>query len=111
MAINTNPMFTPGQRLTQEQLAQMIALRADPQMLSNGEAGPVYSQPGGSLPGKFGPITSWKADQVPRGTGVGADAEFMDDPSGAGRWLASQPGRRRGRHAQGGGCGQGAADP
>lgn len=91
MAINTNPMFTPGQRLTQEQLAQMLALRQAPQLLQEGDAGPVYSPAGGMMPGKFGPIVSWDASQVLRGTGVGADAEYMDDPSGAGRWLISQP--------------------
>lgn len=91
MAINTNPTFAPGQRLTPEQLAQMLALRNDPQFVSEGDAGPVMTSRGGSVPGKFGPGIAFDPAQVTRGTGVGADAEVMADPSGAGRWLISQP--------------------
>lgn len=91
MAINNNPIFKPGQKLTPEQLKQMLALRNDPQFVSEGDAGPVMTSRGGSVPGKFGPGIAFVPAQVTRGTGVGADAEFMADPSGAGRWLISQP--------------------
>lgn len=89
MAINTAPMFAPGQRLTQEQLAQMLALRREPEIIANGDAGPQWSGSGGSMPGKFGPEIGWDATQVQQGTG---DAmQFANDPNGAGRWLISQP--------------------
>jgi hypothetical protein len=92
MAINDKPMFTAGQRLTPEQLAQMLALRSAPssRMMGGDAESMVYSDGSGSLPGKFGPSISFDPAQVIRGTGVGPDAEYMNDPSGAGRWLITQ---------------------
>ena len=70
MAINTDPLFSFGQNLTPEQLADLKA---------------------GKFTGKFAPTANFQVNQVPRGTGIGADAEFMDDPSGAGTWRITQP--------------------
>lgn len=78
MAINTNQTFKPGQKLTPEQLKQMLALAQNPQR-------------SGSVDGKFGAQITFDPRQVQRGTSVGADAETMADPSGAGRYLISQP--------------------
>lgn len=78
MAINTNQTFKPGQKLTPEQIKQMMALAQNPQR-------------SGSMDGKFGAQIVFDPRQVQRGTSVGADAETMADPSGAGRYLISQP--------------------
>lgn len=78
MAINTAPTFKPGQKLTPEQIKQMMALAQNPQR-------------SGSMDGKFGAQIVFDPRQVQRGTSVGADAETMADPSGAGRHLIIQP--------------------
>ena len=78
MAINTAPTFKPGQKLTPEQIKQMMALAQNPQR-------------SGSMDGKFGAQIVFDPRQVQRGTSVGADAETMADPTGAGRYLISQP--------------------
>lgn len=78
MAINTQQIFKPGQKLTPEQIKQMLALAQN-------------DQRSGSMDGKFGPQITFDAKQVQRGTSVGADAETMADPSGAGRHLIIQP--------------------
>ena len=90
MAINNDPLFAFERNLTQEQLAQMLALRNNPQQRWETESGTILGDRGGSLPGQFGPGIGFTPNQVNRGTGVGADAEFMDDPTGAGDWQISQ---------------------
>lgn len=89
MAINDNPMFAPGQRLTQEQLARMLALAHDPQLIQQGDGGEQWSARGGSMPGKFGPTISWDPTMVQQGTGE--SMQMVADPNGAGRWLIAQP--------------------
>ena len=69
MAINDKPVFTAGQKLTPEQIAKLKA---------------------GEYTGKFAPGVDFRVNQVQRGTSVGADAEFMDDPTGAGTTLYYQ---------------------
>jgi hypothetical protein len=91
MAINTDPLFSFGQNLTPEQLAQMQALKSPLTSTMNADGIPEWSGGGGSLPGKFGPSISFDPAQVIRGTGVGPDAEYMNDPSGAGTWNIYQP--------------------
>jgi hypothetical protein len=91
MAINTDPLFSFGQNLTPEQVAQMQGLRDTPQQRWETESGTILGARGGSLPGRFGPRIGFTPNQVNRGTGVGADAEFMDDPTGAGVWRITQP--------------------
>lgn len=95
MAINTNPTFTPGQRLTQEQLAQMLALVPQGWKPGDGafetEGGMQAGPTSWSTPGKFSPEISWDPTMVQRGTSVGADAEYVADPNGGGRRLIVQP--------------------
>lgn len=91
MAINTDPLFSFGQNLTPEQTAQMHALKSPLTSQMNTDGYLDWSGGGGSLPGKWGPSISFDPAQVLRGTSVGADAEYMNDPSGAGTWGIYQP--------------------
>jgi len=89
MAVNTNPMFASGQRLTPEQIKQMMAIARKPGLQSMGEAGEMTGGGTASLPGKFGPEVKWVPKQVQ--TGSGDATQTVDDPSGAGSWVISQP--------------------
>lgn len=89
MAVNNAPMFAPGQRLTQEQLAQMLALAQDSQYQGESDAGVMMSARGGAMDGKFGPEIRWDPTMVQQGTGE--SMQMVADPNGAGRWLISQP--------------------
>jgi len=90
MAVNNDPLFAFERNLTQEQIAQMLALRNNPQQRWDTPNGTILSERGGALPGQFGPEIRFDPRQVQRGTSVGADAEYMDDPTGAGDWGISQ---------------------
>lgn len=90
MAINTDPLFSFGQNLTPEQVAQMQGLRNTTPASEETEGGVITADRGGSLPGQFGPEIRWYGDQVLRGTGVGPDAEYTTSQD-QGQWYITQP--------------------
>lgn len=91
MAINNDPLFAFERNLTQEQLAQMLALKSPLTSQMNSDGYLDWSGGGGSLSGKWGPSITFNPAQVNRTTSVGPDAEYMNDPSGAGTWGIYQP--------------------
>jgi len=90
MAVNTDPLFSFGQNLTPEQVAQMQGLRNTTPASEETESGVIQADRGGSLPGQFGPEIRWYGEQILRGTGTGPDAEYTTSQD-QGQWLISQP--------------------
>lgn len=96
MAINKNPAFAFGQDLTPEQLAWMRSLLNQEAFdtYNGGDSGKWTTTPAlrqGSAGGKFGPSIVWEPNRIVSNTPTEDGFDYIDDPSGAGRYYIYQP--------------------